>query len=235
MSPDTATFIVQQITFLFAYIISVSVTGALTAWITDKLGDPTARDYGYLTLNPLVHINIVGMLFIVWMKIGYGNRIPIDSDNLRGPYRHFKMALAYYADAIACIVLAFVGLFILLLLFGPEVPDIIKFLFYGCANGLTHIDLAHMCPTFSSARITAIFILLAMAYLNVVLGAIQLITNSFYLYMDTRPGTMHDITQNYYMTLIAPFILVLLFGTSLVYLTVELLTGVAHFFALLLF
>lgn len=234
LSIETATFIVQQITFLSAYVLSVSMTGAFTAWLTDKMGDSTGRDFGYMTLNPFMHINLLGMLFIVWAKIGFGNRVPIDPSNIRSPYRSLKVAVAYYADAAACLVLAFISLFVLLILFGPSVVSMIKTLLY-CAGDLSHMQIAQICPTFSSARITAIFIFLAMAYLNLILGVVRLIVNSFYLFMEIRPGAMHDSNQNYYMTLIVPFILVIVFASPLMSLVVQLLTSVAYLLTRLLF
>ncbi len=235
MPLNTTAFIVQVITFIFAYIVSVTITGALTAWITNKMGDSTGKDFGYMTLNPFVHINLFGLLFIVWARVGFGNRVPVDPYNIREPHRRLKMGLAYYADAIACVVLAFISLFTLVVLFGPGMPDMIKTLLYRCSSDLSHLELAQSCPSFSSARITAIFVLLATAYLNVVLGVVRLIINSFYLYLDTRSRGAHDMTQNYYMTFIAPFILLLLFGSPLIVLTVETLTAVAQVLAHLLF
>lgn len=236
LSLDTATFIVQQVTFLLAYIVSVTLTGAFTAWLTDKMGDSTGRDFGYMTLNPLVHINLLGMLFIVWAKIGFGNRIPIDPSNIRAPYRWLKVAVAYYADAVACLVLGFIALFAVLVLFGPIVPGMIKTLLYRCSYDLTHMDISQMCPTFSSGRITAIFILLATAYLNVVLSAIRFITNSFYLYLELRSGNrQQDSMQNYYMTFVVPLILLFLFGSLFIGLVVDLLSAVAYLLTRLMF
>lgn len=235
LSLDTATFIVQQVTFLLAYIVSVTITGAFTAWLTDKMGDSTGRDFGYMTLNPFVHINLLGMLFIVWAKIGFGNRIPIDPSNIRAPYRWFKVAIAYYADAVACLILGFLALLAVLILFGPIAPGMIKQLLYRCSYDLSHVDISQMCPTFTSGRITAIFILLATAYLNVVLSAIRFITNSFYLYLELRPGNNHDAMQNYYMTFVVPLILLFLFGNLFIGLVVDLLASVAYLLTRLMF
>jgi len=231
---DTATFIVQQITFLFAYVISVSMTGALTAWLTDKMGDSTGRNHGFMSLNPAVHVNLFGMFCIVWAKIGFGNRVPIDASYIRNPYRTLKVVIAYYADVLASIALAFIGLVALLFLFGPSVVPMIKVLLL-CADDISHMQLAHMCPTFSSARITAIYIILAIAYLNVVLAAVNIVLNSFYLYLETRSKSRHDLGQNYYKLFIVPFILVLFLSNPLRYLVVELLSNVAYLLTRLMF
>lgn len=231
---DSATFIVQQITFLFAYAISVSVVGAFTAWLTDKMGDPTGRNHGFMTFNPGVHVNLFGMFCIVWAKIGFGNRVPIDPTYIRNPYRTLKVAIAYYSEVLASLVLAFIGLVALLILFGPSVVPMIKTLLL-CADDISHMQLAQMCPTFSSARITAIYIILAIAYLNVVLAAVNLLLNSFYLYLETRSQSRHDYAQNYYKFFIIPFILVLFLSNPIRFVVAELLSQVAYLLSHVMF
>lgn len=231
---DTATFIAQQITFLFAYVISVCATGVFTAWLTNKMGDPTGRNYGFMSLNPARHVNLFGMICIIWAKIGFGNRVPIDPSYIREPYRRIKIAIAYYSEVIASLILAFVGLVALLLLFGPSVVPMIKVLLL-CADDISHMQLAQMCPTFSSARITAIYIILAISYLNVVLAAVNFVLNSFYFYVETRERAKYDFAQNYYKFFIIPFILILFLSNPIRYLVVQMLSYVAYLLTRLIF
>lgn len=76
-------------------LISVAVHEAAHAWMADQLGDPTARIQGRLTLNPLVHIDLMGLLFILFWGFGWGKPVPYDPFNLRDPDRDgAKIALA---------------------------------------------------------------------------------------------------------------------------------------------
>ncbi len=55
---QSASSIITIITLLISYCVSVSISGAFRAWVADKMGDDTGRVFGFLTLNPFVHISI---------------------------------------------------------------------------------------------------------------------------------------------------------------------------------
>lgn len=108
-------------------IASLSFHEAAHAWAADRLGDPTARVLGRLTLNPLAHIDWIGtVLFpLVGMLsglplIGWAKPVPVDVRNLRAPRRDF--ALVALAGPVSNIVLA-AGFAILLKLQGGLVPE----------------------------------------------------------------------------------------------------------------
>jgi Zn-dependent protease len=73
--------------WLIAFGISLSVHEAAHAWMADRLGDPTARLAGRLTLNPLAHIDPVGTLMLLIAHFGWGKPVPVDAYNLRHPRR----------------------------------------------------------------------------------------------------------------------------------------------------
>lgn len=64
-------------------------------WVANRLGDPTAARLGRLTLNPLVHIDLFGSIFIPLALIlshspfvfGYAKPVPVNFHNLRHPKR----------------------------------------------------------------------------------------------------------------------------------------------------
>lgn len=67
---------------LFSLISSLMVIwfilplmGWAEAKVADKLGDPTPRSQGFLSLNPLRHIDLIGALFIVLFGIGWGKGV----------------------------------------------------------------------------------------------------------------------------------------------------------------
>lgn len=73
--------------WLIAFGISLSVHEAAHAWMADRLGDPTARLAGRLTLNPLAHLDPIGTLMLLFAHFGWGKPVPIDAYNLRQPRR----------------------------------------------------------------------------------------------------------------------------------------------------
>jgi len=66
-------------------IISITIHEFSHALIADKLGDPTAKIYGRLSLNPLKHIDPLGILALFIIKIGWGKPVPIDPYNFKNP------------------------------------------------------------------------------------------------------------------------------------------------------
>jgi len=73
--------------WLLAFGISLSIHEAGHAWMADRLGDPTARLSGRLTLNPLAHIDPFGTLMLLFFRFGWGKPVPIDPYNLKDPRR----------------------------------------------------------------------------------------------------------------------------------------------------
>jgi len=82
-------------------LVSLSIHEAAHAWSADRLGDPTARLLGRLTLNPISHIDVIGtMVFpLVAMYsglplIGWAKPVPVNWQNLRSPRRDFAVVAA---------------------------------------------------------------------------------------------------------------------------------------------
>lgn len=72
---------------LFALLVAVDIHEFAHAWMADRLGDPTPRVHGRLTLNPLAHLDPLGTLMILLTWFGWGKPVPIDSYNLENPRR----------------------------------------------------------------------------------------------------------------------------------------------------
>ena len=83
-------------------ILSLSVHEAAHAWSADRLGDPTARMLGRLTVNPIAHIDpigtilfpLIGMLNPGLPILGWAKPVPVNMRNLRHPRRDFAMVAA---------------------------------------------------------------------------------------------------------------------------------------------
>jgi len=108
-------------------IASLSFHEAAHAWTANRLGDPTARLLGRLTLNPLAHIDWIGtVLFPVlgWYSglplIGWAKPVPVDMRNLKAPRRDF--AIVALAGPVSNLILA-LGFAVLLKAQGGIVPD----------------------------------------------------------------------------------------------------------------
>ena len=74
-----------------------------------RLGDPTAKNAGRLTLNPLKHIDMMGLLMMVVFKFGWAKPVPVNMMRFRNPKR--GMALTALAGPVSNVLLALVFLF----------------------------------------------------------------------------------------------------------------------------
>ena len=80
-----------------------------------RLGDDTAKRMGRLTLNPIKHIDPVGLLMIILFRFGWAKPVPVNMMNFRHPRR--SMAITALAGPFANIVFAIVFMFIFGLVF----------------------------------------------------------------------------------------------------------------------
>lgn len=81
------------------------------AW---KLGDPTAKDAGRLTLNPLRHVDLFGLVMMAIFKFGWAKAVPVNMNRLRHPKR--DMAVVALAGPLSNLLLAFAALLLRALL-----------------------------------------------------------------------------------------------------------------------
>ena len=76
-------------------VLAVTVHESAHAWVADRLGDPTARALGRVTLNPLPHVDLFmtillpAILFLVHSPVIFGGAkpVPVDMRNFRHPWR----------------------------------------------------------------------------------------------------------------------------------------------------
>ena len=94
-------------------LLAVTVHEVAHGWVADRLGDPTARLAGRLTLNPLPHIDPLVALAFVLAGFGWARPVPVSARNLRRPVR--DMAWVAAAGPLSNFLVAFLGLVLLVL------------------------------------------------------------------------------------------------------------------------
>ena len=107
-------WLIEFLLSLPAILLALSVHECAHAWAAYKLGDPTAKNFGRLTINPLKHLDPLGVLCMIVARFGWARPVPVNSRNLKKPKR--DMVLVSLAGPAANIVLAFIGLLVLRLL-----------------------------------------------------------------------------------------------------------------------
>ncbi|MCL4419970.1 site-2 protease family protein [Patescibacteria group bacterium] len=78
-------YLSSQAIVLIALVVAISVHEFSHAFAADKLGDPTARYQGRVTLNPLAHLDPIGTLMILLVHFGWGKPVPFNPWNLKNP------------------------------------------------------------------------------------------------------------------------------------------------------
>ncbi len=128
--------IVNYLLLIPAALIALSVHEFAHGYIAYRLGDPTARSLGRLTLNPAKHLDPIGTVCMVLFRFGWAKPVPINPRYFKDPRK--GMALTAAAGPIANLLLAIIGalLFKLSALLGGTVisalPNemVIYFFFY---------------------------------------------------------------------------------------------------------
>jgi Zn-dependent protease len=120
--------LIQQVSIMaIPLLLAVILHEVAHGWVANRLGDPTAKMAGRLTLNPLAHIDPIGSLLLPGLLIlshspflfGYAKPVPVNFNYLRNPKRDMVWVAA--SGALANFLLAFIFslLFRLFLLFIP--------------------------------------------------------------------------------------------------------------------
>src|ERR671938_280687 len=97
MDINAAQIVIAFIVLLF----SLTVHELAHAWTADRLGDPTARRLGRVSLNPLVHADPIGTVLFPLIAmisgaplIGWAKPVPVDTRALRDPRRGYVLIAA---------------------------------------------------------------------------------------------------------------------------------------------
>lgn len=119
----------QVLIQIVVLIASLSVHEAAHAWAADRLGDPTARQLGRLSINPAVHVDPIGTLLFPLIAmltnlplIGWAKPVPVDLRFLKHPKRDFALIAA--AGPASNVVMAVIGAVLLAVIPGVMPGDI---------------------------------------------------------------------------------------------------------------
>jgi Zn-dependent protease len=103
---DPFAFILLAIPLLYSIIIHELAHG----WVAYRMGDPTAKMLGRLSLNPLKHLDPIGTVMLFIFGFGWAKPVPVNFNNLRDT--HKGMIYVSAAGIIANMLLAFMAFFL---------------------------------------------------------------------------------------------------------------------------
>ena len=166
MNIDVFFVVIQFIVLL----LSLSIHESAHAWTADTLGDPTARYLGRVSLNPIVHADLVGtVLFpllglfgaLGGMMFGWAKPVPVDVSRLRNPVRDHMLVAA--AGPISNLLLA-TGMFICLMIAKAVSPE-------------ADLALNQVAAQRVSGGSSVLIPLMALAYQGVIINVILAVFN----------------------------------------------------------
>ena len=130
---------------LVVMVLSISLHDCAQAWMSNRLGDPTARMMGRLTMNPARHFDVLGML--VWpvlfifrspLVLGWGKPVTFTPRNFRNPSRDEMVStLAGPAAQLLAAVVALIALIIV----RHAMPDSIIAILTASALAMRHLGV----------------------------------------------------------------------------------------------
>ncbi|MGB5199797.1 MAG: site-2 protease family protein [Sedimenticolaceae bacterium] len=98
---DELTLVQRIAVWALPLIFAVTVHEAAHGWVADRLGDPTAREMGRITLNPIPHIDPIGTLLVPLLMltftgflIGWAKPVPVSVRRLHSPKRDMAIVAA---------------------------------------------------------------------------------------------------------------------------------------------
>jgi Zn-dependent protease len=94
-----------------AIILALTMHEFMHAYVADRAGDPTPRNQGRLTINPLKHLDPIGTLMIIFIGFGWAKPVNVNIRNFRNGRRDF--IYVSLAGVFANLILAFIATAIL--------------------------------------------------------------------------------------------------------------------------
>jgi Zn-dependent protease len=194
MEPITLALIVFE---LVVMVLSISLHDCAQAWMANRLGDPTARMMGRISMNPAKHFDTFGMaiapalaLFIFHSNLPYGWGKPVPMTYRNFPRKNGEM-LSVLAGPIAQFLSALVALILLV---------VFKHTLAGADASLgvvVQLALAHVAPIDGLAGVPSVFPLLLFLYFGIVLNLFLCVFNLLPMpFLDGGKILIHFLPYN---------------------------------------
>ncbi|MDP4144621.1 MAG: site-2 protease family protein [Bacillota bacterium] len=199
MDLDLRSILLDKVLLIPAIFIAFTFHEYAHALVADRLGDKTPRFQGRLTLNPLVHTDIIG--FILFLVVGFGYAKPVQTNP--SAYKH------YYKDDLKVSAA------------GPIANLVVAFIFALLTGVMLKLTTNN---SFSSNMILDVVfkILLNVVYLNCILFLFNLIPlpgfDGFHILRDLFPKAFYNIEgtlYQYQIFILLIFIMPIIGGNSI--------------------
>lgn len=221
--------VIQIIALAVAYIFSATTAGYVQAWTAKKLGDDTPEQAGFLTWNPLVHIDPIGAFFLLYMGVGWMRYMPLNPQAIKSK---IGLAVVYFSNVFVYLVIAFVSTLLLLLIFGLGMLELAMTMILGGSISLAALEGFY--PDTSSFVLAIALILVVCAYLSVMFAVLYFLIDGFRFFLLTMSAEYDWLQENDMLGFIIPIVLIIIFAPLMRMYVVYGISFVAYYIAHLL-
>ena len=92
-------FLTDILIYIIPAMVCVTIHETCHGLVAYKLGDPTAKDAGRLSLNPIRHVDLIGLVMLLVCHFGWAKPVPVDARNFKDPKK--GMALTALAGPVS--------------------------------------------------------------------------------------------------------------------------------------
>lgn len=103
--------ILSFLMIFIAFLIAFTFHEFAHALVAHLLGDDTPKNFGRLTLNPMAHIDPIGLIFLLLFKFGWGKPVPMNPRNFK--YPRLYEVVASLAGPVSNLFLALIFMYLL--------------------------------------------------------------------------------------------------------------------------
>ena len=132
--------------YFLAFVVALTFHECSHALAAYKLGDPTARNMGRLTLNPLKHLDLMGTLLLLLVGFGWAKPVPVNPRNYRNPKR--DDIIVSLAGITSNILLAFLAtpIYMLTIKHGSNIALVVSWFIYAFVQTNIVLALFNLIP-----------------------------------------------------------------------------------------
>lgn len=206
----TVEVILSFITIAIAYIVSTTLAGYAQAWVAWRCGDSSAKDSGFLSFNPFVHIDPIGAFCLLFFGVGWGSIMPIQAETIRSRWQLF---LVFLTKPFVYSLTALVSLLALLVAFDVKILHVTMLMVLSDFVSLS--TLTKLYPESSSFVLALAMILVMAIYIGVMFCVLTFILNMFRFALIAFLHRTSPLYTNDFLLFLVPFLLMVLFSRPL--------------------
>ena len=113
-------YILQLLLSMPVMLLALSVHESAHGYVAGRLGDPTARNLGRITLNPVKHFDLLGFLSMLILHIGWAKPVPVNSRYFKNPRRDFAFVGAAGPLSNLCLAILHLALLRIVMIFATD-------------------------------------------------------------------------------------------------------------------